>query len=1340
MDSISHLRGGRISTDSSFFDFRGKVTAVVKHFAPDGLTLADYLRAAGKRPDLFALPLATIRANVEGVVERFAAQGLTRRTYLRATLRQPQLLQLAPATVEANLAGVVKRFRKHGLTRKDYLRGALRQTTLFTMSADTVIANIEAVVDHFRKHGLTLSDYVRATRRQSSLFYQSPATIIGNVTRVSEYFRPHGLTLKDYLDAACRQPSLFTQAPATIRANVEAVVACFGPHGLTLPEYLRATLRQPSLLGLSADRVFRQAEAMTAHFRAQGLTLETYLQAVLRQPSLLAQSPVTLISNIESVVAHFRQHGLTLHDYLRAASRRPQLFHQSPATIQRNIEEVVGHFGAEGLTLSEYLRAAIRQPSLFYQSPATIIRHIYLVIDMQAQGLVTFPEEQYLSDGSPLRPLFDFLVKGPQYFCLSDDNYALRTEYARVTGDRPRGTALLMRPRSRIEQDLAAAQRREPLASSGRNMMRSAATTPNSQAGFSLIMVSILLTVAALIFVSFLPGQEAGDINQKTINNNKKLERVEESMRSFMAFKGRRPCPADGQYAVNTANFGIEAATPGTCTGGTPAASMGPDVGTGFIVGGIIPTKTLGLDDSYAFDDYGRRFTYVVDKRATGASSCTSLEGISLTSLTPKGMGGIQIENANNGGAIIDNVMYAYISHGPTGYGAFPAQGSTVANRINSGSTDGDMQVNAGVDAHFSGASAFTYSTTNFTNVKVKKDRVAPVAGDTGFDDLVWYRPDIKNICCLGNVCLPTGFIINGYNGMGYSPAMTIAMGDINGDGIPDLIIGSAAYGGGFGQVNVIFGSTTPFPDPLVLNDATVFNGTKGFVLRGAAAGFVGEMLAVADVNKDGYADIIMGAGGTNGSNGGAVYVVYGGATGANNSTGTAWTTCAIATPCTLNSTFLNGVNGVEYNSPDATAKIGSQNTVGIDLAAGDVNGDGYSDIIIGNSSESIGGSRIGATYLVFGNAKGGMPTGITATTTAGSANVTAVSSTSGLEAGQRVSSAYIPSTTTISAVNAGAGTVTLSTGVGVTAGVAQPFSLSSAKLDSTFLNGTYGVEFDGPAASGAHAGVAVATGDINGDGKSDVIIGGPFTAHGSVYVVFGGSGPSGSWANGPYTLDKGNPKSILDGTNGIELDGTATGSNWGYILATGDVNGDGVADIIIAGLNNGLFDVVFGSNSGGPLGGGTWVAGTPYTLNAAFLNGTNGTAFSTGFNNVTGLAAGDVNKDGYADLVIGAEPAHSNAGSTYVIFGKASPWASSITVNAAFLNGANGSDLYGPNVNEYSGYYTGVLDINNDGYGDIVTVAPENTVSGSSNAGTVYVYFGNKSNWPTTAYSLGGL
>ena len=117
----------------------------------------------------------------------------------------------------------------------------------------------------------------------------------------------------------------------------------------------------------------------------------------------------------------------------------------------------MGRFRCDGLTLAAYLAAAVKQPQLFCRSPATIIRHIHCVIDMRGEGLLTFPGQNDARSGQTLRPLFAYLLKNPLVMTLADDDYALRRTYARVTGDRPGGTALLRRTRRRVEQDLARA-------------------------------------------------------------------------------------------------------------------------------------------------------------------------------------------------------------------------------------------------------------------------------------------------------------------------------------------------------------------------------------------------------------------------------------------------------------------------------------------------------------------------------------------------------------------------------------------------------------------------------------------------------------------------------------------------------------------------------------------------------------------------------------------------------------------------------------------------------------------------------------------------------------------
>lgn len=766
--------------------------------------------------------------------------------------------------------------------------------------------------------------------------------------------------------------------------------------------------------------------------------------------------------------------------------------------------------------------------------------------------------------------------------------------------------------------------------------------------GFSLITMSIILTAAAIVFVSFLPGKEAGDYNKKTLDNVKRLEKIEEAMRGFMVGNGRRPCPAQGSYDINAHNFGIEAANPGSCTGGTPAAPMGPDSGTGYIVSGTIPTKSLGLPDYFAFDQFGRRFTYVVDTRATGHSSCYAL--------MKGGDGGLTVKDGTSGNTI-DNVMYAYISHGPSGFGAFPAQGGTPGTRINTGSTDQDELTNAGVD------SSFTYNTTNFTNVRIKKPR------SSTFDDLVWYRNDLKNTCCIGQICTPTGFRINGSTwwAAGYS----VAIGDINHDGIPDIIIGGAA------SVYVIFGTKTSFPNPFPLSS---LNGTNGFVINQANFGdSLGSSLAVADVNGDGYPDIIIGAYGANGG-GGAAFVVFGGP---NAVSGGDWLPGGASSFSVSSLNGNTGVNGTAgFRIDDTTAN----DNAGVAVAAGDINADGKADVIIG-APTPYNARGPGKTFVVFGG------------------------------------SGVWPAEMNVSALNG-----------------------------STGVNGTAGVEFDGVGATD-QSGMALAAGDVNGDGKTDLIIG-AMTSNGDQgndYLVFGGTG---AWTSPIHlsSLNGYNPSSPgTNGTNGTALLGSAPViiQASGVSLATGDINKDGYADIIVGApygtpvggnLYAGVTAFIFG-------GGGTWPASAAiasvngYNPGSPGANGTNGILIGgVDASDISGfaVASGDVNADGYSDVIIGAPSVNNQSGATYVVFGSNHTWPS--TMNLASLNGTTGVRLDGVTASDNSGRavaYTG--DVDGDGIGDILIGAYLASPNGDTHGGSAFLVFGRKTHWPNS-YGLSQL
>jgi hypothetical protein len=193
---LGFLDGADRPADSTLFDFEDKINRVVEHFAPDGLTRSDYVRAAVKQPSLFCQRPETVIGNIEGVVRHFAPDGLT---------------------------------------RSDYVRAAVKQPSLFTVKPETVIGNIEGVVRHFAPDGLTSAKYLRLAVKRPALFYQRPETVIGNIEEVARHFAPDGLTRKDYLGAALRQPQLFCQKPKTIFSHVNLIESLYRDGSLILP-------------------------------------------------------------------------------------------------------------------------------------------------------------------------------------------------------------------------------------------------------------------------------------------------------------------------------------------------------------------------------------------------------------------------------------------------------------------------------------------------------------------------------------------------------------------------------------------------------------------------------------------------------------------------------------------------------------------------------------------------------------------------------------------------------------------------------------------------------------------------------------------------------------------------------------------------------------------------------------------------------------------------------------------------------------------------------------------------------------------------------------------------
>jgi hypothetical protein len=407
-------------------------------------------------------------------------------------------------------------------------------------------------------------------------------------------------------------------------------------------------------------------------------------------------------------------------------------------------------------------------------------------------------------------------------------------------------------------------------------------------------------------------------------------------------------------------------------------------------------------------------------------------------------------------------------------------------------------------------------------------------------------RPAFRLTVALARAGTSAGYFIDAAPGTQSSLVSLANTGDVNGDGVPDQVIGLTPVNPfDRGQAFVVFGQRGSNPQPINLG---ALQPGQGYLVLGAPGdGLGGAVAGTGDVNGDGVPDQLVGAGQQEGSPGRA-YVVYG---------------QRAASPQTIDLGTLQPSQG--YAMQGAPGDGAGQALAG----AGDVNRDGVPDQLVGALSASHGAPDSGSAYVVYGRRS--------------------------------------PNPGTIQLGSLGPSGYRLDGGIA--------FGLAAASVDNT--------------------------GDVNGDGIPDQLIGQPGQTgevFGSAYVVYGRGTPPGAAIN----LRR------LGSNQGYRLRNSRPASMTGSAVAgAGDVNRDGVPDQLVGAPGaapSGFAYVVYGQR--GRL--------TPIDL--ARLPDSRG----YGIGGVVGAAVGwsvasvgDLDGDGRPDPLVLApnfSPTRNSTGAVYVV------------------------------------------------------------------------------------------
>lgn len=584
--------------------------------------------------------------------------------------------------------------------------------------------------------------------------------------------------------------------------------------------------------------------------------------------------------------------------------------------------------------------------------------------------------------------------------------------------------------------------------------------------------------------------------------------------------------------------------------------------------------------------------------------------------------------------------------------------------------------------------------------------------GQAGETYLIYGRPGIDADALVN---LPADVVLTGETSGDWSGYAVAGAGDVNGDGFDDILIGAHKAVRGIGKTYLVYGGEDLANEIDLKNANVIINGKS----EGDVSGF--SVAGPGDVNGDGFADILIGAHGVD-TNTGQAYLIFGGndlsgtisllsadvtfqGKGLNHLTGYDVSGAGDVDGDGLND-FLIGAYGINetylikgrknftsywvLGSADVTFKgKASGDLAGYTVAAGgDVNGDGFDDVLIGAYGAQ---SFRGESYLIFGGQLQSDVNLLDADVTFVGADVDEYSGFSLASAGDINGDGF-------GDVLIGAPKANEKRGRGY-------LIYGGPALSSAVSLGDAPAVFNGEQLEARSGHAVTGLGDLNGDGFADAAIGayGVDNNAGESYLLMGA--PRSSFTDANLFTDE-RKAATADVTFKVNDASAQLGTS---LTGVGDVNGDGLQDVLIAapGVNDdtGAVYLLYGKAN---LSGAQWLSSNPDVIfNGVEKGDVAGSAVAT---------AGDVNADGYTDILIGAPGAKSGAGHTYVIYGRPD-------LAAEYDLGSSDIIIYGVAHGDDSGSrLTGLGDVNGDGFSDFLIGAPN--VVGS--AGSAYLFYGD--------------